>query len=41
MTNELFVPDLLWPESGNILWKKVQRGELMADESASDLRRTP
>ena len=30
---ELFVPDLLWPECGNILWKKVRRGELTPDEA--------
>lgn len=30
---ELLGPDLLWPECGNILWKKVQRGELTADEA--------
>ncbi|HZM88091.1 MAG TPA: type II toxin-antitoxin system VapC family toxin [Blastocatellia bacterium] len=30
---ELVAPDLLWPESGNILSKKVQRAELMADEA--------
>jgi predicted nucleic acid-binding protein len=29
----LSAPDLLWPECGNILWKKVQRGELMAQEA--------
>ena len=30
---ELFAPDLLWPECGNILWKKVRRGELTLDEA--------
>ena len=30
---ELFAPDLLWPECGNILWKKVRRGELALDEA--------
>jgi predicted nucleic acid-binding protein len=30
---ELFTPDLLWPECGNILWKKVRRGELTANEA--------
>lgn len=30
---ELLTPDLFWPESGNILWKKVQRGELTAEEA--------
>ena len=29
----LYAPDLLWPECGNILWKKVQRGELTAQEA--------
>jgi predicted nucleic acid-binding protein len=31
--DELFAPDLLWPECGNILWKKVRRGELTPDEA--------
>ena len=30
---QLFAPDLLWPECGNILWKKVRRGELIPDEA--------
>ena len=30
---ELFAPDLLWPECGNILWEKVRRGELTLDEA--------
>ena len=30
---ELLAPDLLWPEFGNILWKKVRRGELLAEEA--------
>ena len=30
---ELLAPDLFWPECGNILWKKVRRGELTAEEA--------
>jgi predicted nucleic acid-binding protein len=30
---ELFAPGLLWPECGNILWKKVRRRELTPDEA--------
>jgi predicted nucleic acid-binding protein len=30
---QLFAPDLLWVECGNILWKKVRRGELTPDEA--------
>ena len=29
----LSAPDLLWPECGNMLWKKVQRGELTVQEA--------
>jgi predicted nucleic acid-binding protein len=30
---DLLAPDLWWPECGNILWKKVQRDELTAEEA--------
>jgi len=30
---ELAAPDLLWAETGNILWKYVRRGELQAAEA--------
>src|SRR5215475_1753820 len=30
---DLLARDLLWPECGNILWKKVRRGELTIDEA--------
>ena len=30
---DLLAPDWLWPESGNILWKKVRRGELTTAEA--------
>ena len=30
---DLLAPALLWPECGNILWKKVRRGELTFDEA--------
>ena len=30
---ELSAPDLLWPECGNIVWKKVRRGELTPEEA--------
>ena len=31
--DDLVAPDLIVAELGNVLWKKVQRGELMADEA--------
>src|SRR5262245_51628937 len=39
---ELIVPDLLWSEFGNILWKKVLRADLTAkaaQQIAGELRR--
>ena len=30
--HEYFSPDLLFPEVGNVIWKKVRRGELTADQ---------
>ena len=29
---EITAPDLLYPEAGNVLWKKVTRGELSPEE---------
>ena len=31
-SHEYVSPDLLFPEMGNAIWKKVRRGELTADE---------
>lgn len=31
-THHYFAPDLLFPEVGNAIWKKVRRGELTVDE---------
>jgi predicted nucleic acid-binding protein len=30
--HEYFSPDLLFPEVGNVIWKKVRRGELTAEQ---------
>ena len=41
---DLRAPDLLWAESGNILWKKWRRQELTSEDVAEllpDLRRFP
>jgi len=35
--NDLHVPDLVYAEFGNVLWKKVSRGELTRDEAADVL----
>jgi len=31
--HELFAPDLLWAELGNVLWKRVQRREISENEA--------
>ena len=41
---ELWAPDLLWAEVGNVLWKKWRRGEIQAQTAAAllgDFRRLP
>jgi predicted nucleic acid-binding protein len=36
--HELATPDLLWPEIGNVLWKKSRAGELMPREAVGIVR---
>jgi predicted nucleic acid-binding protein len=36
--HELASPDLLWPELGNVLWKKTRAGQLTGQETARILR---
>jgi len=41
---ELLAPDLLWPEVGNVLWKRFKAGEISADEAREllqDVKRFP
>lgn len=41
---ELLTPDLLFPEFGNILWKKISRGEIQPEEARdilAALKRVP
>ena len=42
--SELLVPDLLWAEVGNVLWKRWRQGELPEEAAAGilrDLRKLP
>jgi predicted nucleic acid-binding protein len=32
-THELASPDLLWPEVGNVVWKKARAGEISSQEA--------
>lgn len=36
--HELATPDLLWPEIGNVLWKKSRAGELTPGEAVGIVR---
>lgn len=36
--HELASPDLLWPELGNVLWKKTRAGQLTGQEVAGIVR---
>lgn len=41
---QLWAPDLVWAEVGNVLWKRWRRGELAAESVAAllrDFRRVP
>jgi len=40
-SNELHSPDLLIPEFGNTIWKKLQREELNPDEARTVIRALP
>ena len=31
--NRLFAPDLIWNEVGNVIWKRVRRGEISVEEA--------
>jgi predicted nucleic acid-binding protein len=35
---ELHVPDLMYPEVGNILWKKTRRGDLTVEQARAIVR---
>lgn len=35
--HEIHAPDLLYPEVGNALWKRVQRGEMAGEQAATTL----
>ncbi len=37
-THEIIAPDLLLPEFGNILWKKVERGQITIETSRTILQ---
>lgn len=44
LEEELHAPDLLWPEAGNVIWKKQRRREITPPEGRAllaDLRRFP
>jgi predicted nucleic acid-binding protein len=43
-SSDLWAPDLIWAEAGNILWKKWRRNEISREEARAvlqDLRRFP